>query len=116
MTDSLSPSAVPRPDFCPTCTSPYIQHRCDDLWHDSPSPSEGSPASAAPRLEIIETLKELEEFISELASSAMLSGEEFPEEDKGAFYSEACKAKNKLTWLIDELAPGAAPSQESPAK
>jgi hypothetical protein len=77
---------------------------------------EPAPASAAPRLEIIETLKELEEFISELASSAMLSGEEFPEEDKGAFYSEACKAKNKLTWLIDELAPSAAPSQDSPAK
>jgi hypothetical protein len=53
--------------------------------------------------EILDTLKQVHEFLRELAGSAMLSGDDFPEEDRGTFYSESCKAMNNVAWLIDEL-------------
>jgi hypothetical protein len=56
--------------------------------------------------EIRDTLSEVETFLAELASSSMLSGEDFPERDKGAFYSAACRAKNKVMWIIGELSSG----------
>jgi len=62
----------------------------------------GAESGAQP--DLLETLKEIEQFISDLASSAMLAGEEYPAEDRSTFYSEACKAKNSIAWIMDELA------------
>lgn len=62
-----------------------------------------APRSAAPTKEVIETLQEVERFISDLASSAMLAGEEYPAEDRSTFYAEACKAKNLMMWALEEM-------------
>lgn len=54
--------------------------------------------------DLLDAMKEVEQFISDLASSAMLAGEEYPAEDRSTFYSEACKAKNSIAWIMDEYA------------
>ena len=56
------------------------------------------------KAEILDTLRELHEFARELAASAMLAGEDYPDADRANFYSQSCQAMNRITWVIDELA------------
>src|ERR1039458_8983967 len=58
-----------------------------------------SRLEAPQETEILDTLKQVHEFLRELAGSAMLSGDDFPEEDRGTFYSESCKPIKNETWV-----------------
>jgi hypothetical protein len=69
-----------------------------------PKSSEVAPEATPTRDEFTQSLTSVMDFISDLASSALIAHEPCPDEDYGDFYSRACTAKNHMMWLIENMA------------